>query len=181
MSENRGKVVAVLAAFEHPGALLAAAEKVRDAGYTKFDCHSPFPIHGMDQAMGLKRSPLGYIVGVTAVVALGLAVLMMWWMTAVDYPLVISGKPYFAYQAYTPVAFALTILCSAFAAFFGMFGLNRLPQPHHPLFYAEQFARVSNDGFMVSVECDDPKFDPAETKRFLESIGGSDVEVVQEP
>ncbi|MFH2055801.1 MAG: DUF3341 domain-containing protein [bacterium] len=181
MSGGEKKALAVLAAFEHPGALLAAANMMREAGYTKYDCHSPFPIHGMDEAMGLKRSPLGFIVGGAAIVALGLAVLMMWWMTTVDYPLVISGKPYFAYQAYTPIAFALTILCSAFAAFFGMFHLNRLPRPHHPLFYSEQFARVSNDGFMVSVECEDPKFDPERTRQFLESIGGTEVEVIYEP
>ncbi len=181
MSNERGKALAVLAAFENPAALLAAARRVRDAGYSKFDCHSPFPIHGMDQAMGLKRSPLGYIVGATAFVALGLVTLALWWMTSVDYPLVISGKPFFSYQAYTPIAFALTILFSAFAAFFGMFYLNRLPQPHHPLFYSEQFARVTDDGFMVSIESSDPKFSPEQSRAFLEEIGGSEVEVVYAP
>lgn len=181
MSETQGKALVALAAFKGPAALIEAAKKMRAAGYEKYDCHSPFPIHGMDEAMGLKRSPLGYIVGVVALIALGLATLMMWWMTAVNYPLVISGKPYFAYQAYTPIAFALTILCSAFAAFLGMFRLNKLPRPFHPLFYSEQFSRVTSDGFFVSVEADDPKFSPEEIKRFLESIGGSQAEVIYEP
>jgi hypothetical protein len=169
---------AVLAAFESPADLLRAAERLRKAGYSKYDCHSPFPIHGMDRAMGLKRSPLGFIVGVTAFFTLGVVTLLLWWITAVDYQFVISGKPYFSYQAYTPVAFAVTILCSALAAFFGMFHLNRLPRPHHPLFNSAQFARVSDDGFMVSVEATDPGFELDDVRRFLQEIGGRDIEVV---
>ena len=123
--------------------------------------------------MGLKRSPLGFIVGVVAFCALTGASLMMWWMTAVDYPLVISGKPYFSFQAYVPVAFALTVLSSAVAALFGMLILNRLPQLFHPLFESKRFAKVTDDGFFVSIDAKDPKFDAKQTKQFLESIGGS--------
>lgn len=179
MNQPTIKTAGMLAAFESPAALMRAAEKMRDAGYTNFDCHSPFPIHGMDRAMGLKRSPLGFIVGAVALCALFGATLMMWWMTAVDYPLVISGKPYFSFQAYVPVAFALTILSSALAALLGMLILNRLPQLFHPLFESKQFARVTDDGFFVSVAAQDPKFNIQITKQFLDSIGSSHTEVVE--
>lgn len=179
MSQPSSKATGMLAAFESPAALMRAAEKMRDAGYTHFDCHSPFPIHGMDRAMGLKRSPLGFIVGMVALCALSGATLMMWWMTTVDYPLVVSGKPYFSFQAYVPVAFAITILSSAVTALFGMLILNRLPQLFHPLFESKQFAKVTDDGFFVSVAAQDTKFDINTTKQFLESIGGSQIEVVE--
>ena len=179
MSLSTTKAAGVLAAFESPAALMRAAEKMRDAEYTNFDCHSPFPIHGMDRAMGLKRSPLGFIVGAVAFCALSGASLMMWWMTCVDYPLLISGKPYFSFQAYVPVAFAITILSSAVAALFGMLILNRLPQLFHPLFESERFAKVTDDGFFVSVAAQDPKFDINATRQFLESIGSSHTEVVE--
>jgi len=179
MNQSTAKTAGMLAAFESPAALMHAAEKMRDAGYTNFDCHSPFPIHGMDRAMGLKRSPLGFIVGIVGFCALSGATLMMWWMTTVDYPLVISGKPFFSFQAYVPVAFAITILSSALAALFGMLILNRLPQLFHPLFESKQFARVTDDGFFVSVAAQDPKFDMQLTRQFLESIGSSHTEVVE--
>jgi hypothetical protein len=134
MSQLSSKATGMLAAFESPAALMRAAAKMRDGGYTHFDCHSPFPIHGMDRAMGLKRSPLGFIVGAVAFCALTGISLMMWWMSAVDYPLVISGKPYFSFLAYVPPAFAITILSSALTALFGMLILNRLPQLFHPGF-----------------------------------------------
>jgi hypothetical protein len=169
----------ILAEFDSPRTLLAAASKVRDAGYRKFDCHSPFAIHGMDEAMGLKRSPLGFIVGTVAFLALASAVLIVYWISAVDFPMVIAGKPYFSYQAFVPVFFAITVLSSALATLFGMLALNKLPQLHHPLFESERFARVMNDGFFVSVEADDPKFDARRTAEFLKEIGSSHVEVVR--
>jgi hypothetical protein len=181
MSATERKPLAVIAEFAGPNELLAAAEKVRDRGYSRFDCHSPFPIHGMNEAMGISRSPLGFIVGGVALVALGSVAYGLYWITAVDYPFVVSGKPFFSYQAYAPIAFALTVLLSAFAAFFGMFHLNRLPRLFHPLFYAECFAKVSDDGFIVSVEADDPKFSEEQVTAFLTEIGGTNVEVIRQP
>lgn len=178
MINTTTKIAGIIAEFDSPASLLHAAEKVRDAGYSSFDCHSPFPVHGMDRAMGLKRSPLGWIVGLVAILALGGISLTIWWITAIDYPMVISGKPYFSYQAYVPVAFALTVLSSAFAALFGMLALNRLPQLHHPLFESRRFTKVTDDGFFVSVEAVDPKFDANETRKFLLSLGGQNVEML---
>ncbi len=118
MAKKRIKEIILLAEFDTPASLMQAAEKTRDAGYKKFDCHSPFPIHGMDDAMGVKRSPLGYIVGIFAFIGLSGGILLQWWTSTVDYPLVISGKPFFSYQAYLPVTFAFAVLFSAIASFY---------------------------------------------------------------
>lgn len=181
MSESTNRPLAVIAEFAGPAELLEAAAKVRDKGYTKYDCHSPFPVHGMNEAMGISRSPLGYIVGVVALITLVSVAYGLYWITSVDYPFVVSGKPYYSYQAYVPVMFALTVLLSAFTAFFGMFHLNRLPRFFHSLFYSEEFSRVTNDAFIVSIEADDPQFVPDETAAFLTSIGGDKVEVIRKP
>jgi len=175
------KIEGLLAEFADPAALMKAAQKVRDAGYKKFDCHSPFPIHGMDAAMGLKRSSLGWIIGIAALIGTTGALGLQWWTSSVDYPLVISGKPFFSFQAYLPVTFALGVLLSAFAALFAMLILNGLPRLHHPTFYSDRFAKFSDDGFFISIEADDPKFDTEATRQFLESIGGTNPEVLKEP
>jgi len=169
----------LLAEFENPSALLRAAARMRDSGYRKFDCHSPFPIHGMDEAMGLKRSPLGYIVFVAAAIGLSAGVLLEWWTSTVAYPLVISGKPFFSYQAYGPVAFAVMVLTSSFTALIGMLVLNRLPRYYHNLFHAKNFGRITNDGFFISVEKDDLNFDLNTTRNILTEAGATSVEVVQ--
>ena len=180
MSDKNMPLQGFLCEFENPEQLLKAAKKLREAGYKNFDCHSPFPIHGMDAAMGLKRSPLGYIVFTVAFIALLAGFLLEWWTSTVDYPLVISGKPFFSYQAYGPVAFAIMVLCSSFVALFGMLALNKLPRYFHMLFSSSRFEKVSNDGFFVSIEDSDPKFDMSTTKKLLTDIGGKNVEVLSE-
>ncbi len=179
MSEQ-SKPALLLAEFKDPADLLHAAEKVREAGYTQFDCHSPFPIHGMDAAMGLKRSPLGWIVGIMALTGAGLGMLLQWWTSVQAYPLVISGKPFFSYQAFIPVTFGLAVLFGAVTALLGMLFLNRLPKPYHPLFYSENFQRVTDDAFFISIECNDPRFNEEETGSFLKSIGGTSIEILPE-
>jgi hypothetical protein len=175
-----GEVLGVLARFESAGALLAAAGRVHQAGYRKFDCHSPFPIHGMDKAMGLGRSPLGWIIGLAALAGAGGGLTLQWWTSTVELPLVISGKPFFSYPAYVPITFGLGVLLSAFAAVVGMLALNGLPRFNHPVFNSERFARFSSDGFFVSVEAGDGKFDPDATAKFLVSIGGRDIEILRD-
>jgi hypothetical protein len=170
----------ILAEFENPKELLEAAKKIKADGYEKFDCHSPFPIHGMDEAMGLRRSPLGYIVFAVAVIAFTSGILLEWWTSTIDYPLVISGKPFFSYQAYGPVAFAIMVLLSAFATLFGMLMLNKLPLFYHYLFNSKGMERVSNDGFFISIESNDPKFDSKKTKDFISALGGKNVEELSE-
>ncbi len=169
----------ILAAFKNAGDLLHAAEKVRDAGYAKFDAHSPFPIHGMDQAMGLRRSIVGYCAGISAFLLGSFGFWLQWWTSSVDYPLIIAGKPFNSYPAYVVVTFGLTVLGAALGALLSMLILNRLPQPFHGLFYSKQFEKFSDDGFFISIEAGDAKFSETETVRFLESIGGTNVEVVR--
>lgn len=170
----------VLAEFKDPAALLHAAEKVRDAGYKEFDCHSPFPIHGMDDAMGLKRSPLGWIVGIMAFTGLGLAFWLQGWISTTAYPLIIAGKPFFSYQAFVPVGFGLAVLFGAVSAFIGMLALNKLPQPWHPVFFSERFEKMTTDGFFISIEQKDARFDAENTSTFLASIGGQNIELLVE-
>jgi hypothetical protein len=166
----------LLAEFDSPADCLHAAEKLRDAGYTHFDTHTPFPIHGMDAAMGLPDSKLGLIVFPIGLTGTTLAFLMMWWMNGVDYAIVIGGKPPFSIPSMIPIMFELTVLLSAFAAVLGMFHLNRLPRHHHPVFNSERFAAFSNDKFFVSVEATDPKFHAERTKKLLEDLHPTHVE-----
>ncbi|PJA26837.1 MAG: DUF3341 domain-containing protein [candidate division Zixibacteria bacterium CG_4_9_14_3_um_filter_46_8] len=178
MSNQVSKTELMIAEFEGPAALIKAAEKIRDAGYMSFDCHSPFPIHGMDKAMGLKRSPLGWIVGMMAIVGGSGAFLLQWWTSAVNYPLIVAGKPFFSFQAYVPVTFGLAVLFGAVSAVLGMLILNKLPRPFHPAFNSSNFIKFSTDGFFVSIEASDPKFDKTESHEFLRSIGGRNIETV---
>lgn len=168
----------LLAEFETPGDCLRAAEKIRDAGYTVFDAHTPFPVHGMDAAMGLRDSKLGAIVFPIGLTGTTLAFLMMWWMNGIDYPLVIGGKPPYSLPSMVPIMFELTVLLSAFGTVLGMLHLNRLPRHHHPVFNSERFAAASNDKFFISIEATDPKFSLEKTKKLLESLHPTHVEVV---
>ena len=176
MSQTYG----ILATFEGPAELVHAAEKARDAGYKHFDCHSPFPIHGMDDAMGLKPSILGIISSVGSLCFGGGVLGLMWWCSVKAYPLVLSGKELFSYQAFVPITFELCILGAALFTVFGMFGLNKLPTLYHPLFNSKKFETFSDDGFLMSIEAADPKFNAQQTKSFLESIGGKNIEVIED-
>ncbi len=177
---GRAPLYGLATAFERPGDLIDACEQVRDAGFTRWDAHTPFPVHGLDAAMGLRGTKLPWLVLAAGLTGLGGALLMQWWMNAFDYPFRISGKPFFGLPAAVPVAFELTILLSAVAAVVGMLALNGLPRHHHPLFRCELFRRVTTDRFLIAVEAADPLFDPERTRDFLESLGGSPVEAVED-
>jgi hypothetical protein len=170
----------LLAQFDTPDAILGAAKRVRDAGYAKWDVHTPYPVHGMDAAMGISDSRLGWIVLAAGLTGLLAAVSMMQWMNGHDYPLVIGGKPPEAYASMVPILFELTVLLAAFGATFGMLGLNGIPRHHHPVFYSERFEACSNDKFFISIEAEDGKFDPNATRAFLERLEPSHVELVEE-
>lgn len=172
--------VLYLAEFETPGQVHHAAEKVRDAGYRRWDVHTPFPVHGMDKAMGLGDSRLGWIVLACGLTGCSLAFLLIWYTNGVDYPLVIGGKPPFSFPSMVPVMFELTILLSAFGTVLGMLGLNQLPRHHHPVFYSERFERGTDDRFFISVEASDDKFDLEETRALLESLSPAHLELIQE-
>jgi hypothetical protein len=168
----------VLAQFKNPAELLHAAEKVRDKGITKFDCYSPFPIHGLDDAMGLKRSILGYLVGISAFLGAAIGLGLQWWSSVIAYPMVISGKPLFSWQAFIIITFGLMVIGGAFASVFGMFGLNKLPTYHHPLFNSVNFEKATDDGFFICIESDDTNYNEKDTVKFLESLGGSNLEII---
>ena len=174
-----GPYYGILAEFATPSAVYQACEKVRDAGFTRWDAHTPFPVHGLSKAMGLRRSRLPWIV---LVMALGGAVAgfgLQWWVHTSAYPLVISGKPFFTWPAFIPVTFELAVLGGALGAVFGMFGLNKLPMHHHPLFQSKVFERATDDTFFISIESWDPRFDPAATGTFLKSLGAQSVELLE--
>jgi hypothetical protein len=173
----------ILAEFDTARDVLHAAEKVRDAGYVRWDTHTPFPIHGMDRAMGLRDSRLGWIVIVCAVAGLTGAFVMMHWMNGIDYPLIIGDKPGGApgtLPSMVPILFELTILLSAFGAVFGMLFLNRLPRHNHPVFESDRFRKATDDKFFISIEADDPKFDVDATRALLEKAHAEHVELIEE-
>ena len=174
-----GPYFGVLAEFATPADVYHACERVRDAGFTRWDAHTPFPVHGLEGAMGLRRSPLPWIVLVMGLTGLALGFLLQWWVHTRAYPLVISGKPYFSWPAFIPVTFEVGILFAALGAVFGMLGLNRLPMHHHPLFRSKVFERVTDDAFFISIEAWDPKFDPSATRSLLESLGARSVELLE--
>jgi hypothetical protein len=167
-----------LAEFDTTAGILHACEKTHAAGYTKFDTHTPFPVHGMDAAMGLSDSKLGLIVFPLGLTGTTCAFLMMWWMNGVDYPLVVGGKPPFSIPSMIPIMFELTVLFSAFATVFGMFHLNKIPRHHHPVFTSDRFAGFSDDKFFLSIEAEDPKFDLEKTKKFVQGLHPTFVELV---
>lgn len=170
----------VVAEFGSPAAIYEAAKKTTDAGYTRVDSHTPFPVHGMEHQLGHPPSGLGWIVVCCGLTGILLAQLMMWWMNAVDYPIWVSGKTPYAWPTTIPITFELMVLLSGFGAVFGMFGLNRLPRLHHPIFKHSSFHRVTDDRFFLSIEATDPKFDSVETANFLRKLGGTNVEVVED-
>jgi len=170
----------ILAEFDDPNEVLHAAEKVRDAGYSKWDVHTPYPLHGMDAAMGMGDSRLGWIVLVMALTGLSTAAGLMIWANGIEYPIIIGGKPPISIPSMIPICFELTILFSALGCFFGMLGLNQLPRHNHPVFESERFRAFSTDKFFISVEAADPKFDVGATRRFLEDLHPTHVELVEE-
>lgn len=175
----RQKIYGVIGDFDTPEDLLRAIRTARAAGYTKMEAYSPFPIHGVDEALGAPRSPLGKIVIVFSLLGIAAAVLLQWWTGAVDYRLIIAGKPLFAFEPSVPIMFELAVLLSAFATVLGMFHLNRIPTYYHPFFNYSKHAGASNDRFLLAIEAGDPKFRADEVKLFLESCGSRHTEIVE--
>lgn len=174
------KLVGLLAEYKDPKALIHAAEKLRDAGYKNFETYSPFPIHGMDPAMGIEDSVLGWIVAICGTVGLISGFVLQTWVSTSAYRLVTSGKELFSFQAFVPVCFELMVLFAGFGAVFGMFILNGLPQLYHPLFKNPRFNTATSHGFFVTVDAVDSRFSLDGTARFLQEIGGLTVEVVED-
>lgn len=171
----------LMAVFDTPADAMHAAEQVRDAGYSKWDVHTPFPVHGMDAAMGLPNSKVGWFTFLGGATGYTSGMIMIWWMNAYDYPIVIGGKPMMSPFFSFPVSYELTILLASFGSLIGMFLLNRLPRLHHPLLKNRKFcAGATHDKFILVIETADPKFNADETRRLLASAGSRHIELVED-
>jgi len=172
-------IYGLMAEFETQDDLLHAAREARDAGYKKMDAYSPFPVHGLVDALGFKDNRVPWIIFWSGVAGGIGGFLLQCWVSMVAYPHNAGGRPYLSWPAFIPVTFECTVLLAAFGAVFGMLALNGLPQPYHPVFNAPRFDRASQDTFFLCIEAADPRFDRIETKRFLESLHPKTVSEVE--
>jgi hypothetical protein len=167
---HRSHIYGVMGEFSTPEELIHAVEKVREAGYRRLDAYAPFPVEGLSEALGLKRNMVPTICligGLTG--GLG-GFFFQYWVNVFAYPLNIGGRPPNSWPAFIPVTFELTILGAALSAVFGMLALNRLPQPHHPVFNVHRFTHASADRFFLCIESRDPKFHLTDTARILQEV-----------
>ena len=178
MSENV-PTWGLLAQYEDPHAIYQACERVRDAGYEQWDACCPFPVHGLDKAMGAKPSKLPWAVLLVGILG---STFMLWfqsWTSGNAYPFIVGGKPLFSLPAFVPVWYEITVLSSCLTAFFGNWILNGLPRHHHPAFASKAFERVTDDKFFIMIESKDGKFDREKTKAMLQSTGATLVEELE--
>ncbi len=191
VTKPQARLYGLIAEFDSPGAVMAAADKVRAEGFRWWDVCTPFPVHGMDKAMGIKRTILPIVVFVGGVSGTIAATALQIFTNSVrlhipfpipvtGYPFLVSGKPLISLPAFIPVIFELTILFAALTAVFGMFLMNGLPRLHHPLFRSAKFGRATNDRFFVVVEARDPRFLRGKTEAFLKSLNPMSVEAINE-
>jgi hypothetical protein len=180
MVDEKVELVGLLAEYENVDRILNAARAVRRAGFTRWDVHSPFPIHGIDYAMGIKPTILPWLVLGGGLTGLFGGIALQWYCNAYDYPFMISGKPLWSFPANIPVIFEMTVLFSALTAVFGMLGLNKLPQLYNPLFKSDRFRRVTTDRFFIVIDSSDKKFDEARTTQLLLDAGAAAVERVED-
>ena len=177
---DRQKVYGLLAKFDSPEALTAAARRVYEAGYRRFDVYSPYPIEDLGHVMGLRPSPIPWIVLAGGIIGGVSAFLMQTFATVVDYPQNIGGRPLFSWPTYIPITFETIVLFAALSGVVGLFVLTRLPQPYHPVFNSADFAEHGSvDAFYLDIQASDPKFEPQATRRFLEELHPSVVNEIE--
>jgi hypothetical protein len=171
----------VMAEFDDTTTFVEAARRTHAEGYRKFEAYSPFPIHDLFEAMHIRDKRVSLLVLLGGLIGLCTGLGLQIWVSAIAYPLNIGGRPYISWPMFIPVTFELTILFAAFAAVFGMLGLNGLPMPYHPVFNVERFARhASQDRFFLAIEATDPKFDRSGTRTFLQGLGAKEISDVEE-
>lgn len=169
----------LLAEFEEPGELLAAARRAYAEGYRRLDAYTPFPLEGLAESIGVRRTGISLLVLIGGIVGCVTGFSLQYWISVISYPLNVGGRPYNSWPSFIPVTFELTILFAALAAVVGMLALNGLPMPYHPVFNVPRFALASRDRFFLCVEAVDPKFNPAATREFLESLDARAVSEVE--
>ena len=174
------KTHALVAEFDTPEALMAAAEKTRDAGYKEIDAYSPFPIHGMGDAIGFGRPILPWVIFAGGLAGLGLGFALEYWVSVINNPINVGGRPMNSWPSFVPIMFETTVLIAALTTVFGMLAFNGLPRHYHPIFNHPRFERASQDLFFLAVESKDPKFDPVETRTFLEGLAPAEVVEVED-
>lgn len=174
------KLYGLLAEFDTATELVDAARAVRDKGYVKTDAFSPFPIHEIDEALGIKRSILPVLVFFGGVTGLLLGLSLQIFVHYIDYPINVGGRPYLSFPSFIPPAYELTILLAGFTAVFGMLFLNGLPRPYHPVFNVPRFSLATREKFFLLIEAADPKYDHDNTKSFMESLNPQEVFDVEE-
>lgn len=167
---KRDPVYGIMAEFDSAQNLIDAARQTHQAGYQKIDAYSPFPIEGLAEEIGFHHSAVPLVVLIGGIVGGLSGYLMQWWISAVDYPINVGGKPPHSWPAFIVITFEMTILFAALSAVLGMLALNGLPMPYHPVFNVPRFALASKDRFFLIVFSSDPKYDPAGTRSFLESL-----------
>ena len=185
-----GEVYALVAEFADVDSVYSAAEKVRDAKFSQWDVHTPFPVHGMDKAMGVRPTILPWITLAHGVAGFLAGLMLVWWSNATSfslpglwpnlqgYPYLISGKPTFSFPANIPIIFETTVLFSALGTVAGMFALNKLPMHSNPLLTSDRFRRVTSDRFFIVIEASDPQFNLAKTTAFLQSLNPTHIEQI---
>lgn len=178
-TEDGQLVYGMMAEYATPADVYHAAEKVRDAGYAKWDLYTPFPIHGIEEAMGQKNTKLPLLCGIVGLSAAGMGYALQH-IISMMYPLVVQGKGPSDWPKFVPITFEVGILLTAFTALLGMFALNGLPMWYHPLMKKRRFLRTSDDRFVICIEAADPKFDPAGTRELLASAGGTNIDLVED-
>lgn len=176
--ETKSNIYGLMAEFELPGQILDAGKRSHDAGYRKMDAYSPFPVHGLDEAVGFTRTKLPYIILAGALTGMFGGFFMQYIANVLHFPINIGGRPYDSWVAFIPITFECTILFGGLTAVFAMIFLNGLPMPYHPVFNVPRFERASQDRFFLCIEATDPLFDLEKTKKFLESMNPYDVYVV---
>ncbi len=172
-------IYGLMAEFDDPEALVQAAQRTYVEGYRKLDAFSPFPVHGLSHAIGVRRTAVPLLVLIGGLVGAGAGFLLQYWTAAVAYPINVGGRPYNSWPAFIPVTFEMLVLIAAFFAVFGMLALNGLPMPYHPVFNVPSFQLATRDRFFLLVMATDPKFDRVQTGRFLQTLGARDVAEVE--
>lgn len=175
--KNKLKTYGLIAEYDDPDALLQAAKHTYHAGYRNFDAYSPFPVHGLAEAVGMHKTRLSVFTLVAGLTGAAAAFGMQWFASAYHYPFEVGGRPYFSWPAFIPITFEGTILLAAFTTGIAMFLLCGLPQPYHPVFNAKNFERASSDRFFLCIEASDRKYDAEDTREFLERLDPKPVEV----
>jgi len=165
----------LLAEFVHPDALVSAAARVYEEGYRHFEAYSPMPVEGLSDAVGFKRSRMPLVVLIGGVVGCLTGYGMQYFISVIDYPLNIGGRPLNSWPSFVPVIFEMTVLFGALAAVLGMLGMNGLPRPHHPLFGVPQFDRATQDRFFLCIRRTDQLFHERTTREFLQRLGAKEV------